>query len=139
MSPVVPKTARRPYLRVKITVDGKRRTFNIHVLIARTFLGPRPPRAEIRHLNGDMHDNRLQNLAYGPPRSNGLDAVSHGTVVWKLDECSVQWIMAYVLGGFTLVSVARAFRVSPALISRIMRREKWAHVSFPVAPNLSPA
>lgn len=67
------------YLRVALSQNGARRTFTVHRLVALTFMGPRPDGMEIRHLNGDGRDCRLDNLAYGTRSENILDQVAHGT------------------------------------------------------------
>ncbi|QEA11297.1 HNH endonuclease [Mycobacterium phage Buttons] len=53
----------------------------VHALVAESFLGPRPEgsRVEIRHLNGDATDNRVENLRYGTRSENAEDSKRHGT------------------------------------------------------------
>lgn len=60
----------------RVTVLRVRRY--LHHCIALAFLGPRPPGAHIRHLNGDKADCRVSNLAYGTPRQNAADKLRHG-------------------------------------------------------------
>lgn len=50
----------------------------VHVLVLETFVGPRPPGLEARHLNGHGADNRLTNLAWGTSSENTHDLVRHG-------------------------------------------------------------
>jgi hypothetical protein len=38
----------------------------VHQLVAETFIGPCPPGCKLVHLNGNMTDNHLSNLAYVP-------------------------------------------------------------------------
>lgn len=62
-----------------ICYPGRRKkNVHIHVLVAETFIGPRPPLAEVRHLDGNRHNNRLSNLAYGTRKQNAEDMVAHG-------------------------------------------------------------
>ena len=51
----------------------------VHKLLAATFLGPRPPGADVCHINGIKTDNRLANLRYGTRAENIQDSVAHGT------------------------------------------------------------
>ena len=58
---------------------GKVKTHLVHRLVALTFFGP-PPSADhsdVRHLNGQKTDNRLENLAWGTRSENMLDVVKH--------------------------------------------------------------
>ena len=57
---------------------GQNNTKTVHSLVALAFLGP-PEGRQVRHLNGDPHDNRLENLAYGTVEDNMADMVRHGT------------------------------------------------------------
>lgn len=57
---------------------GYRVSDEVHRLVARTFLGPRPPGLETRHLDGDGSNNRIENLAYGTHSENMIDRVEHG-------------------------------------------------------------
>lgn len=57
---------------------GQGNTRTVHALMALAFLGP-PEGRQVRHLNGDPHDNRLENLAYGTVKDNMADMVRHGT------------------------------------------------------------
>lgn len=76
--PIQPYAGGR-YITATLRVDGIGKTFAVHVLVARAFLGERPAGKEIRHLNGNAHDNRLANLAWGTRSQNVLDEVAHGT------------------------------------------------------------
>lgn len=57
--------------------SGRWRT--VHQLVLEAFVGPIPPGMEVRHLNGDPTDNRLENLAYGTHSENMRDRLAHGT------------------------------------------------------------
>ncbi len=73
----VPSTRGASSGRLTVTVGGRWRF--VHTLVATAFHGPRPERTECRHLNGDMLDNRAENLVWGSHSENMLDAVRHGT------------------------------------------------------------
>ena len=66
------------YLEVSLWRSGRRYYHNVHVLVARAFLGECPPGQEVRHLNDDRSDNRLVNLEYGTRSQNMHDLVRNG-------------------------------------------------------------
>jgi hypothetical protein len=66
------------YVSVKLSANGRKKTMNVHSLVATTFLGPRPEGLVVRHLDGDTCNNNLTNLRYGTPSQNGRDTVRHG-------------------------------------------------------------
>ena len=66
------------HLKVSLSDCGRRRKVYVHQLVMLAFVGPYPPGMEIRHLNGDPEDNRLENLAYGTKAENAADRIAHG-------------------------------------------------------------
>lgn len=75
------KGAVRPsdgHIQVNLRKDGHAYPTYAHTLVMLAFVGPRPEGADIRHLNGDPTDNRLDNLTYGSRSENLHDAVRHG-------------------------------------------------------------
>ena len=67
-----------PYRAVGLCKNGKQITWRVHVLVIAAFVGPRPAGYDVRHLNGDHRDNRIENLVYGTHSENGLDTVRYG-------------------------------------------------------------
>lgn len=63
-----------------LSVTLERRTQRaVHTLVLEAFHGPRPEGLEGRHLNGDSHDNRSENLKWGTHEENMQDRIAHGT------------------------------------------------------------
>src|SRR4051812_40020523 len=58
--------------------DGRHARREVHRLVMLAFVGPRPAGMDIRHLDGDVQNNSIGNLAYGTRSENLLDAVRHG-------------------------------------------------------------
>jgi hypothetical protein len=71
-----------PTVFLRTGVRTTRRNTRVHVLVAGAFIGPRPVGHDVRHLNGNPGDNRLENLAYGTRSDNMQDASAHGRV-WR--------------------------------------------------------
>lgn len=124
------------YPAVRVMVDGRRRTFNAHVLIAEAFHGPRPDGMQVRHLDGDPTNNRPDNLRWGTAKENSADRIAHGrqsTIASisnaKLTAQQVREIRARFAAGETHHQLAVEFDLSPNYIHRIARRESWKHVA----------
>lgn len=67
------------YLFVRLTINGKRKKWMLHNLMATLFLGPKPGRAfQVRHLDGNPKNNRIENLAWGTAKENAQDREKHG-------------------------------------------------------------
>ena len=67
------------YPSVRLSIDGKRTRYAVHVLVARRHLPPRPsPRHEVRHLDGNKMNPAVENLAWGTQKDNANDRERHG-------------------------------------------------------------
>ena len=78
----IPNANRGGYLYVTLHANGRRDKRPIHQLVAAAFIGPRPrgqEGEEIRHLDGDVANNCVDNLTYGSRSLNNLDKRRHGT------------------------------------------------------------
>lgn len=63
---------------VWLTKEGVKRKMYKHRAVALAFIGPCPEGMEVRHLDGNPHNNRVENLAYGTRSDNMWDRVAHG-------------------------------------------------------------
>ena len=64
---------------VSLCRDGKQKTFTVHGLVLRTFVGPPPPGMECCHADGDVTNNRMSNLRWDTHAANEDDKRKHGT------------------------------------------------------------
>jgi NUMOD4 motif/HNH endonuclease len=55
------------------------RTWAVHVLVAMAFCEGHAPGLEVRHENGDKHNNAASNLSWGTHQVNQQDMIRHGT------------------------------------------------------------
>ena len=119
--------------------NGGRTRWRIHRLVLETFIGPAPDGMQCRHLDGDKLNNRLDNLAWGTQSENERDKIRHGTQFWpdkrgeehpqaKLRTVDIPEIRRMVRDGMTLAEVASKYPVRYQTISKIVNRERWAHI-----------
>ena len=76
---VLKPNPRGRYLAVNLVDRGRKRGAYVHLLIAETFIGPRPLGLETCHNDGDLANNAASNLRYATHSENMRDAVLHGT------------------------------------------------------------
>ena len=102
----------------------------VHVLVAETFIGPRPDGMEVRHLNGDPTDNRADNLRYGTRSENQRDQYNYGGKhAWgKLDMEQVLQIRDKLAFGHTQKELARLYGVSISRISDIKTGRSFSYL-----------
>lgn len=67
------------YLRVTLSEDARKTNRYVHQLVAEAYHGSRPEGMEIRHLDGNPHNNRADNLTWGTHSENQRDRHRHGT------------------------------------------------------------
>lgn len=78
LSVSVPKNA-RSYPAVMMRYGGRRVRRAVHRLVAVNFISPPPfDGAEVRHLDGNHMNPRLDNLAWGTRTDNAADREAHG-------------------------------------------------------------
>ncbi len=105
-----------------------KKTWRVHRLVLLAFEGPSD--LEVRHLNGNPNDNRLENLAYGTKVENEADKVEHGTSNRgsrngrsRLTEKDVQRIRSSKESNLVL---AGKFGITPHAVYMIRSRRRWS-------------
>ncbi len=123
------------YQRITAYAAAGPRTLCVHRLVAQAFHGDRPRGQVVRHLNGDQHDNRAENLRYGTLLENWQDALDHGYVVQRQGEANPRAkltaddVRAIRDAPGSQRALARQFGISARHVVAIKRREKWKHVA----------
>lgn len=114
-----PGVASTGYFSVALCKDGVRRSYNVHELVAAAFIGKRPARFDIDHINGDRKDNRVENLRYVPHRVNARNITKVNAksgalgVYWNAGKWAAQIVLAgkkHCLGRFETVEAASEAR-----------------------------
>lgn len=128
-----PRPRRYPLVRLHRDRHGHSRT--VHRLVMEAFVGPRPPGMMCRHLNGNPHDNRLSNLAWGTPAENVADAVRHGTHargeragLAKLTDRQVEAVIDDYLSGDGYTAISRKHGATRWAVQNIIKGKNWTHV-----------
>ena len=99
---------------------GRGNTRCVHELVLTTFVGPRPPRHDSRHLNGVPSDNRLVNLEWSTRRRNMQDKKWHGKPQRLLPQDALA-IKACLSCGVSKSFLARYYAVAINAITNIER------------------
>lgn len=108
---------------------GRRRYLRRASLICTAFLGPRPLRQEVRHLDGSRTNDAIDNLTWGTQAENIADKQRHGTTPrgathgqTKLTKEDVQAIRNST---DSHAVTARKYGVSKPTISGVRARRTW--------------
>lgn len=69
---------KKGYLRLRVTLDGQKRSYKIHRLVAQAFI-PNPLHLEqVNHIDGDKSNNSVSNLEWASNIENAHHAISTG-------------------------------------------------------------
>lgn len=114
---------------------GKQKV-NVHILVARAFIGPRPEGMMVLHWDDDHNNNRVSNLRYGTAQENAEDAKRNGVAAptWqngeshsvKLRREDVLAIVEALDARERLTSIAARYGISVAAVSHIKKGKTWA-------------
>lgn len=131
-SPCVMKPFITPngYVCVHLSREGKSTPVHVHGLVAQAFLGPRPTREVVRHLDGDKRNNTVGNLAYGTQSENLRDWPRYGgrTGNQKLTAEQVSEIRKLLADGGTLRGIAALYGVAHGTINAIKQGRTFSYI-----------
>lgn len=127
------KSLNKGYKRVTLRKihKGKQYYYELHRLIALTFLGKCPKGKEVRHLDGNPLNNAIKNLKYGTRSENINDRWIHGedlskTFSKKLDRNKVKEIKILIESKkYKQKEIAKKYNVSNTTISAIKYGNIW--------------
>lgn len=130
---IVPILNKYGYLKVRLVIDGKRKGYYVHKLVAEAFLPSRPlQNCQLRHLNGIRTDNRVENLTWGTAKENAADRELHGNTARgsrngfaQLTEAQVKIIKESSMSNRKLAILCG---VSSTTVNYIKSGRTWTHV-----------
>jgi hypothetical protein len=110
--------------------DAKTAKHGVHILVALTFIGPRPVGLDVLHGENGKLDNRLCNIRYGTKAENMADKVRDKTdnrgEKHPLSKLTVEQVR-HIRSSIEATSLlAQRFGVSNKAIASIRRRQRWA-------------
>ena len=135
---------RRFALKGHVLPDGYRRVTIAgrhvlrHLVVAETFIGPRPAGMQTNHIDGDKGNNRASNLEYVTPAENvrhSLDVLgvvrspgeANGNA--RLTDDDVRDMRRRYLQGESRQDLALAFNIDATHVWRIVTNRSWRHVA----------
>ena len=112
------------------TANGEPMKMNGAAIVLLAFVGPRPPRGEACHNDGDCTNDSLKNLRWDSSLENKADMKRHGTRLCgqrhpmaKLSDSDVANIKALKKLGWSLSKIANRYSVTKQRIWQITKEE----------------
>lgn len=122
------------YARAKIRYDdGRVLTKKVSQLVCEAWNGPRPfTKAMVRHLDGNNHNDRFDNLKWGTAKENKLDSIKHGT--WMHGEShhaariTKDQVIQIRTSNEDYKVLSSRFGVGTSMISHIKTGRRWKNL-----------
>lgn len=123
------------YLRVDISINGKRKVVFLHRLVAETFIPNLENKPQVNHINGIKTDNRVENLEWVNAKENTQHAVKIGlinTISQGGKKCVQKDLEGNIIKIFNSISeAARFINGKDSSINRVCRgKSKMAYGYF---------
>lgn len=121
-----------------IAPDGTRMNTTLHRVVAMAFHDNPTGLPCVRHLDGDKHNCRPGNLAWGSYSDNEADKITtgtrrYGTAKMKLRRADREEIATAFAAGETRAQLAARFKVDRSTISRLIAGATWTNRKWPMA------
>lgn len=136
LKPRIGTGKRRGYKYVVFVQIGlPRKTFYVHRLVAKLFLGPCPEGLQVLHGSEGKLVNTVENLSYGTASENAKDRMRDGTQQFgeehfasKLTESDVRLIRTLAAEGCTKAEISKIVNKNYNTIKDVVSRRIWKHV-----------
>lgn len=122
------------YLKVNLMHKGRLKTVRVHRLVLLTYAGNPPEgKPQARHLDGNPHNNKLENLQWGSPQENAADKIRHGTARHNIAKSrfskeDISKIREMRARGNTYRKIANQFETCQSQIFYIVNGYYWSHI-----------
>lgn len=124
------------YFYCRLTVDTKIHYCRVHRMVLRAFKGSRPKGMEACHNNGNVGDNRAENLRWDTHKANMFDRQTHGTAARgekngsaRLCAMKVRKIRELRAAGSTQRQIAKAVGAGRTTVRQVLSGQIWNHVN----------
>ena len=129
------------YVIVSLQNKNIRKCFRVHVLVAAAFIGPKPPRMDVNHIDGNKANNEAGNLEYVTRSENHRHAFRLGLAkspftgrigekhfAAKLTDRDVISMRELFANGVPRHDLAEKFGLSYYTVWDITTRRSWKHI-----------
>lgn len=121
------------YKQVVLVYNGKRKTFNVHRLVALSFIPNPENKPVVNHINGIRDDNNIENLEWVTYKENAVHAfeyltkhIRRGVKLTQSDVINIR--MMYIPKIITYKQIALKFNISAETVRDIINNRIWKNI-----------
>lgn len=127
------RISKRGYYYVNLSRNDRKKSYNVHQLVAMAFIGVPPVKHEVCHIDGNRLNSNLANLRYGTRHDNVMDSIRHGTFAggrirdkpWKYTPLTQEKVIAIFHSNERPSILARRYNIHHTHISKIKQGKNW--------------
>lgn len=125
----------KQYEKTSLHNNGKTKYYKVHQLVARAFIPNPENKREVNHIDGNKHNNKVENLEWVTSKENkehnhtlGLVRIGERHQNSILNEETVIQIKMMLKDGISQASIARHFNLKPYMVNNIKRENTWKYL-----------
>lgn len=129
------KNGLRGSLSLKLTTDNGLKRFKVHHLVLEAFIGKAPRGYEAAHLDGNILNNKIDNLMWVTHIENERHKLKHNTLLRGENHCRSKITKQDVIKirnlyniGYSQSEISKLFPITRRYVGRIVNKECWKHV-----------
>lgn len=122
------------YKSVSLYKNKKPKTFTIHRLVLSSFIENKNNKREVNHIDGNKHNNNLENLEWCSSSENSIHAIKNGLQIAKKGEQQYNSklkdfeIIEIRNSDLTLNELSKIYNISTSVICSVKNKKSWKHI-----------
>lgn len=122
------------YEKVCLSYNGNYKYYKVHQVVARAFIDNPENKPQINHIDGNRHNNKVDNLEWVTSTENNSRAKKHGMLLGEnhqntnYTEEQIKEVKLMLKQGLKNIDIERVTGINHKRISEIKCGKVWSHI-----------